>query len=529
MESQEAPPSVLPKIFPVIPNSTRPSDNNLTSSLRDAIIVVMEKQPTRVVHVKEISEAILTGPLFKLLSSGLETSLEEIMRTDYNVRRENSTFTCHVGNLYGLRKNKILNPLMLPYPNLPQYYQPKHQVQVGTGSSSVHLNLGKDTTGSKILMDPRKIEPVAFAPVQVQHQNGEYSQMDKNQKIDVKPMVMGTIIPSIAPNKTVHAAPNGFEMRFDNRPLPKLDTSSYQPMPFRKDASPLTPGGKVGVKLPIAPTRIAPFEPAKMEEILKRKRLEDDKPPQFQKIAKMDVSEVPMTIDDIFNRELENHLQEEREQKLPLKRNMTKTVINQNITPQELARLLKAELKPVSHPTFVTLPEQEDQRGFMDPRLFDGVSYSPDEVKILTGTKISIKPARKATEFFVQKFPDKIYCLPYKYDLLVQVPAFTMGFYTIHLGFLDGETGELIEKKQKGRPALDVENTRLYNNQVSTDVEYRCCFTLCSFHYFKKPFMLQVTLFPHEDGLKQDKTLKRLIVFKSRPFHTFARKDDDTL
>jgi hypothetical protein len=132
-----------------------------------------------------------------------------------------------------------------------------------------------------------------------------------------------------------------------------------------------------------------------------------------------------------------------------------------------------------------------------------------------------IKPARKTTKFYINYIPSTIYCSPYKYDILVKVPTTLFQTYKLVLRFLDAETGKRIKVNQKGKPAIHTEKTKTsHNPQGQTEVLSRVCFTVCSFHHFRKPFIFAATLKPRLNGDGRSP----INVFVSQPFHTFARK-----
>lgn len=156
--------------------------------------------------------------------------------------------------------------------------------------------------------------------------------------------------------------------------------------------------------------------------------------------------------------------------------------------------------------------------------------------------RVDIKPARKTGKHYIKYFPEKLYCTPYKYDVRVrfnaneshvQYTGMLENGYEQSLTFklLDGETRKTIKSNSKGEHALIVEKCK--KNEVVSDTEdqqleqhdveendskrsqviYRLCFTVCSFHNFRRPFVIQCS--EKNSGL---------VLFESNPFHIFARK-----
>ena len=132
-----------------------------------------------------------------------------------------------------------------------------------------------------------------------------------------------------------------------------------------------------------------------------------------------------------------------------------------------------------------------------------------------------IKPARKTPKYYITYFPDKIYCSPYKYDLLVQLSTDLSENNEIIFKYIDSETNEEIKHNHKNKPALEIGKTRITKKEDEnlTEILYRVCFTVCSFHHYRRPFVLKVFL-------KDNETEEEKLFFKSKPFQTFARKSD---
>eukprot|EP01080_Neovahlkampfia_damariscottae_P006788 gene6788-10952_t len=131
-----------------------------------------------------------------------------------------------------------------------------------------------------------------------------------------------------------------------------------------------------------------------------------------------------------------------------------------------------------------------------------------------------IKPARKTPKYYIPYFPEKIYCSPYKYDLLVQIPTDLNEKSEVVFVYLDSETNEEISFNHKNKPALDIGKTRVtQKDEKITELLYRVCFTVCSFHHYRRPFILKAFL-------KDKETEEEKLFFRSKPFQTFARKND---
>src|SRR5690606_22812330 len=119
--------------------------------------------------------------------------------------------------------------------------------------------------------------------------------------------------------------------------------------------------------------------------------------------------------------------------------------------------------------------------------------------QVVTGTdmELCIKPARKTGKYFINYFPDKLYCSPYKYDILVKIPTTLFQSYKLAFRFLDGETGKKIKTNQKGKTAVYIEKTRTsHNAEGQTEILCRVCFTVCSFHHYRRPFIFSALLKP---------------------------------
>lgn len=150
---------------------------------------------------------------------------------------------------------------------------------------------------------------------------------------------------------------------------------------------------------------------------------------------------------------------------------------------------------------------------------------------------VHIKPARKTRSSYVSFFPDKLYCTPYKYDVRLLLGenadhALYTNFLNTsgeqHLVFklLDGETRKQLRSNSKGEAALIVEKCKkqdeeedeeedAFQHDERTQVAYRLCFTVCSFHNYRRPFIIQCS----------DKSTG-LVLFESNAFHIYARKNN---
>jgi hypothetical protein len=148
-----------------------------------------------------------------------------------------------------------------------------------------------------------------------------------------------------------------------------------------------------------------------------------------------------------------------------------------------------------------------------------------EEIKMRTGqleALLKIKPARKTPRFFIDYFPEKVYCSPYKYDLLIRVPTSVYSTSNIVFGYLDAETGQEIKENVKGKPSVDLGKTKVTESLGVTEIQYRVCFTVCSFHHFRRPFIFTASLKPKDSNTT---LVKEINFFTSKAFLTFARKN----
>jgi hypothetical protein len=134
-----------------------------------------------------------------------------------------------------------------------------------------------------------------------------------------------------------------------------------------------------------------------------------------------------------------------------------------------------------------------------------------------------LKPARKPTTSFITYFPRKIYCSPYKYDIYVKISEELDQNYDIKFNFIDSEDGTKILTNSKNKDSIIYGKTK--KNKISGFIEYnfRVCFTVCSFHHFKRAFIFIAEL------KKKNNENEILTFFKSNPFTTFARKNENDL
>lgn len=132
---------------------------------------------------------------------------------------------------------------------------------------------------------------------------------------------------------------------------------------------------------------------------------------------------------------------------------------------------------------------------------------------------LKIKPARKTPKFFINYFPEKIYCSPYKYDILVKIPTSIYAHYNVIFNYLDAETGQNIKENLKGKTAIDIGKSKITSSHGITEIQYRVCFTVCSFHHYRRPFIFTASL------QSQEKPEQEILFFQSKPFQTFARKN----
>lgn len=132
---------------------------------------------------------------------------------------------------------------------------------------------------------------------------------------------------------------------------------------------------------------------------------------------------------------------------------------------------------------------------------------------------LKIKPARKTPKFFINYFPEKIYCSPYKYDILVKIPSTIYAHYNVIFNYIDSETGQNIKENLKGKSAIDIGKSKITQSHGITEIQYRVCFTVCSFHHYRRPFIFTASL------QSQEKPEQEILFFQSKPFQTFARKN----
>ncbi|KAL9644045.1 hypothetical protein ABK040_005513 [Willaertia magna] len=143
-----------------------------------------------------------------------------------------------------------------------------------------------------------------------------------------------------------------------------------------------------------------------------------------------------------------------------------------------------------------------------------------------------IKPARKTAKYFINYFPPKLYCSPYKYDLMIRLPVEVNDQYDLIFTLIDSETKERITKNTKGEEAYCIERTKTqrknYLKPGFINATFRLNFSICSFHNFRRPFQISIHLrfkalsknINNTGGDYNDDQL----VYMSEAFSIFARK-----
>ncbi|KAL0481832.1 histone-lysine N-methyltransferase [Acrasis kona] len=180
--------------------------------------------------------------------------------------------------------------------------------------------------------------------------------------------------------------------------------------------------------------------------------------------------------------------------------------------------------------------------------------HNHNNMSSLFRAKVQIKPARKTSKYFISYFPPKLYCSPYKYDMLITLPQAVFKSYRLAFRLLDGETNQQILLNTKSETSILIEKSktiRKSNQPGYLNASYRFCFNVCSFHNFRRPFFLTTHLIrlkeneeeeideqEHEDANEEntyDHHDERNIcvepdsadctcVHESELFHIFARK-----
>ncbi|EFC44231.1 predicted protein [Naegleria gruberi] len=143
-----------------------------------------------------------------------------------------------------------------------------------------------------------------------------------------------------------------------------------------------------------------------------------------------------------------------------------------------------------------------------------------------------IKPARKTAKYFLTYIPPKLYCSPYKYDLMLRIPVTMNETHDFIFNLLDSESREKITKNNKGDEAYCIERTKTqrknYLKPGFVNATFRLNFSICSFHNSRKPFLISVhirakSLNQNNHNTGGDIESDQLILI-SDPFSIFARK-----
>ncbi|KAF0981667.1 hypothetical protein FDP41_012324 [Naegleria fowleri] len=176
-------------------------------------------------------------------------------------------------------------------------------------------------------------------------------------------------------------------------------------------------------------------------------------------------------------------------------------------------------MENTDHCTFSTLntPEGKDSNNTIS---------SQEEITLF------IKPARKTAKYFLMYIPPKLYCSPYKYDLMLRVPSPINDSNDFIFTLRDAETGEKISKNNKGVEAYCIERTKTqrknYLKPGFSNATFRLNFSVCSFHNGRKPFILTIHLrsksLMHNVMNTGGEMDGDQLLLKSDPFSIFARK-----
>lgn len=133
--------------------------------------------------------------------------------------------------------------------------------------------------------------------------------------------------------------------------------------------------------------------------------------------------------------------------------------------------------------------------------------------------QVLLKPARKNSHKYLAFFPSKIYCAPYKYDLLVRLPASSYQGRTLNIILNSAETQTKLKCKSQDQIPIVIEKTKATpSTKGVVEIMCRIRFNVCSFHYNKKPFSLRL-VFSTSDA-------EPPLEYVSEPFCTYARKND---
>lgn len=188
----------------------------------------------------------------------------------------------------------------------------------------------------------------------------------------------------------------------------------------------------------------------------------------------------------------------------------------------------------------------------------NGVIHDRSKISTDVRAKVQIKPARKTAKYFISYFPPKLYCSPYKYDVLITLPAAIFKQYRLAFRLLDGETNQQILYNTKNETSILIEKSKTIRKGTQpgfANSSYRFCFNICSFHNFRRPFVLTAHLikltdneeeniddhtdhdnyeehhYDHHDekNICKEKDSEDIIcVYESEPFQIFARKTNKT-
>jgi hypothetical protein len=184
----------------------------------------------------------------------------------------------------------------------------------------------------------------------------------------------------------------------------------------------------------------------------------------------------------------------------------------------------------------------------------NSIVHKPENIMSELNPKVQIKPARKTAKYFISYFPPKLYCSPYKYDVLISLPATVFKTHRLAFRLIDGETNQQILFNTKSETSILVEKSKTIRkgNQVGyANASYRFCFNICSFHNLRRPFVLTAHLlklkeneeeeiddnndqdlneehhYDHHDEkniCKEADSNDVICIYESEPFHIFARK-----
>jgi hypothetical protein len=183
-----------------------------------------------------------------------------------------------------------------------------------------------------------------------------------------------------------------------------------------------------------------------------------------------------------------------------------------------------------------------------------GIFHNSSNLSTELRAKVQIKPARKTAKYFISYFPPKLYCSPYKYDVLITLPAAVFKTYRLAFRLIDGESNQQIIYNTKSETSILVEKSKTIRKGTQVgfaNASYRFCFNICSFHNLRRPFVLTAHLLKLKENeeehidehIEQDPNEEHhydhhdernickekdgpdvICVYESEPFHIFARK-----